>query len=277
MEIVLTIAGSDPSGGAGIQQDLRTIESLGCYGASVITALTTQNTLGVQSVMPVPADVVKSQLEAVLSDLDVKAIKIGQIPSADVALVIAETLRHQLSILTCSSLLSFAKNSQLSIVLDPVMISTSGHRLMSEDAIDIVVSELFPLCTLITPNIPEMETLSGLSGFNALKYNLLIKGGHAEGSEMADRLCLANGTQRIYATEKIESTNLHGTGCALSSAIAASLALGCSLEDAVARGKDYVTEAIRGGRDLGVGHGNGPVWPLTRPTGTLSPRGEGES
>ena len=267
MEIVLTIAGSDPSGGAGIQQDLRTIESLGCYGASVITALTTQNTLGVQSVMPVPADVVKSQLEAVLSDLDVKAIKIGQIPSADVAHVIAETLRQQFSIL----------NSQLSIVLDPVMISTSGRRLMSEDAIDIVVSELFPLCTLITPNIPEMETLSGLSGFNALNYNLLIKGGHAEGSEMADRLCLANGTQRIYATEKIESTNLHGTGCALSSAIAASLALGCSLEDAVARGKDYVTEAIRGGRDLGVGHGNGPVWPLTRPTGTLSPRGEGES
>ena len=266
MEIVLTIAGSDPSGGAGIQQDLRTIESLGCYGASVITALTTQNTLGVQSVMPVPADVVKSQLEAVLSDLDVKAIKIGQIPSADVALVIAETLRHQLSII----------NSQFSIILDPVMISTSGRRLMSEDAIDIVVSELFPLCTLITPNIPEMETLSRLSGFNARNYNLLIKGGHAEGSEMADRLCLANGTERVYVTEKIESTNLHGTGCALSSAIAASLALGYSLEDAVARGKDYVTEAIRGGKDLGIGHGNGPVWPLTRPTGTLSPRGEGE-
>ena len=269
MEIVLTIAGSDPSGGAGIQQDLRTIESLGCYGASVITALTTQNTLGVQSVMPVPADVVRSQLEAVLSDLDVKAIKIGQIPSAEVAHVIAETLRHHLSII----------NSQFSIdiVLDPVMISTSGRRLMSEDAIDIVVSELFPLCTLITPNIPEMETLSGLSGFNARNYNLLIKGGHAEGLEMADRLCLANGTERVYVTEKIESTNLHGTGCALSSAIAASLALGYSLEDAVARGKDYVTEAIRGGRNLGVGHGNGPVWPLTRPTGTLSPRGEGGS
>ena len=266
MEIVLTIAGSDPSGGAGIQQDLRTIESLGCYGASVITALTTQNTLGVQSVMPVPADVVKSQLEAVLSDLDVKAIKIGQIPSADVAHIIAETLSHHLTPITHHP-----------IILDPVMISTSGRRLMSEDAIDVVVSELFPLCTLITPNIPEMETLSGLSGFNARDFNLLIKGGHAEGSEMADRLCLANGTQRIYATEKIESTNLHGTGCALSSAIAASLALGCSLEDAVARGKDYVTEAIRGGRDLGVGHGNGPVWPLTRPTGTLSPRGEGES
>lgn len=251
MDIVLTIAGSDPSGGAGIQQDLRTIESLGCYGASVITALTTQNTLGVQSVMPVPADVVKSQLEAVLSDLDVKAIKIGQIPSAEVAHVIAETLRQQFSI---------------DIVLDPVMISTSGRRLMSEDAIDIVVSELFPLCTLITPNIPEMETLSGLSGFNARNYNLLIKGGHAKGSEMADRLCLANGTECVYVTEKIESSNLHGTGCALSSAIAASLALGYSLEDAVARGKNYVTEAIRGGRNLGVGHGNGPVF---NPNGKL--------
>ena len=249
MEIVLTIAGSDPSGGAGIQQDLRTIESLGCYGASVITALTTQNTLGVQSVMPVPADVVKSQLEAVLSDLDVKAIKIGQIPSAEVAHIIAETLSHHLTPITHHP-----------IILDPVMISTSGRRLMSEDAIDIVVSELFPLCTLITPNIPEMETLSGLSGFNAGNYNLLIKGGHAEGSEMADRLCLANGTERVYATEKIESTNLHGTGCALSSAIASSLALGYTLEDSVARGKDYVTEAIRRGKDLGIGHGNGPVF-----------------
>lgn len=251
MDIVLTIAGSDPSGGAGIQQDLRTIESLGCYGASVITALTTQNTLGVQSVMPVPADVVKSQLETVLSDLDVKAIKIGQIPSAEVAHVIAETLRQQFSI---------------DIVLDPVMISTSGRRLMSENAIDVVVSELFPLCTLITPNLPEMETLSALSGFDARKYNLLIKGGHAEGSEMADRLCLANGTERVYVTEKLESSNLHGTGCALSSAIAASLALGYSLEDAVARGKNYVTEAIRGGINLGVGHGNGPVF---NPNGKL--------
>ena len=251
MEIVLTIAGSDPSGGAGIQQDLRTIESLGCYGASVITALTTQNTLGVQSVMPVPADVVKSQLEAVLSDLDVKAIKIGQIPSAEVAHVIAETLRQQFSI---------------DIVLDPVMISTSGRRLMSEDAIDVVVSELFPLCTLITPNIPEAETLFALPGFDARKYNLLIKGGHAEGSEMADHLCLTNGTERVYVTEKIESSNLHGTGCALSSAIAASLALGYSIEDAVARGKNYVTEAIRGGKSLGVGHGNGPVF---NPNGKL--------
>lgn len=258
MEIVLTIAGSDPSGGAGIQQDLRTIESLGGYGASVITALTTQNTLGVQSVMPVPADVVKSQLEAVLSDLDVKAIKIGQIPSAEVAHVIAETLRQKSSI--------FNFQFPIDIVLDPVMISTSGRRLMSEDAIDVVVSELFPLCTLITPNIPEAETLFALPGFDARKYNLLIKGGHVEGSEMADRLCLTNGTERVYVTEKIESSNLHGTGCALSSAIAASLTLGYSLEDAVARGKAYVTEAIRGGRNLGVGHGNGPVF---NPSGKL--------
>ena len=256
MEIVLTIAGSDPSGGAGIQQDLRTIESLGCYGASVITALTTQNTLGVQSVMPVPVDVVRSQLEAVLSDLDVKAIKIGQIPSVDVAHTIAETLRPKFSIF----------NSQFSIVLDPVMISTSGRRLMSEDAIDVVVSELFPLCTLITPNIPEFETLLALQGFDARKYNILIKGGHAEGPEMADRLCLVNCTERVYTTEKIESTNLHGTGCALSSAIATSLAQGYSLEEAVARGKAYVTEAIRRGKDLGIGHGNGPVF---NPNGTL--------
>lgn len=254
MEIVLTIAGSDPSGGAGIQQDLRTIEALGCYGASVITALTTQNTIGVQGVMPVPAEVVKSQLEAVLSDLDVKAIKIGQIPSAEVARAIVEVLGTYVAATACP------------IVLDPVMISTSGRRLMSEDAVSVVVSELFPLCTLITPNIPETETLKELAGFDASRYNLLVKGGHAEGAEMSDRLCMKDGAERIYTTEKIESSNLHGTGCALSSAIAASLAQGYSLEDAVARGKGYVTEAIRQGRNLGVGHGNGPVF---NPSGKL--------
>ncbi|MDO4959630.1 MAG: bifunctional hydroxymethylpyrimidine kinase/phosphomethylpyrimidine kinase [Prevotellaceae bacterium] len=254
MEIVLTIAGSDPSGGAGIQQDLRTIESLGCYGASVITALTTQNTIGVQGVMPVPVEVVKSQLGAVLSDLDVKAIKIGQIPSAEVAKVLVDVLAVYTSKTPCP------------IVLDPVMISTSGRRLMSEDAIDVVVPNLFPLCSLITPNIPETETLMELPCFDASKYNLLIKGGHAEGAEMADRLRMKDGTERIYTTEKIESSNLHGTGCALSSAIAASLAQGYSLEDAVARGKGYVTEAIRQGRNLGVGHGNGPVF---NPSGKL--------
>lgn len=254
MEIVLTIAGSDPSGGAGIQQDLRTIEALGCYGASVITALTTQNTIGVQAVMPVPAEVVKSQLEAVLSDLDVKAIKVGQIPSAEVARVIVDVLRTYVTVNACP------------VVLDPVMISTSGRRLMSEDAVEVVVSELFPLCTLVTPNIPETETLRELPCFDAGKYNLLIKGGHAEGAEMSDRLCMKDGTERIYTTEKIESSNLHGTGCALSSAIAASLAQGYSLEEAVARGKDYVTEAIRQGRNLGIGHGNGPVF---NPSGKL--------
>lgn len=220
----------------------------------MITALTTQNTLGVQSVMPVPAEVVKSQLEAVLSDLDVKAIKIGQIPSAEVARVIADTLEAYTSAKPCP------------IVLDPVMISTSGRRLMSEDAVGVVVPKLFPLCTLITPNLPETETLIELPYFDACKYNLLIKGGHAEGDEMADRLRMKDGTERIYTTEKIESSNLHGTGCALSSAIAASLAQGYSLEEAVARGKGYVTEAIRQGRNLGVGHGNGPVF---NPNGKL--------
>ena len=256
MEIVLTIAGSDPCAGAGIQQDLKTITAHRCYGATVITALTSQNTMGVRSVMPVPATVVKSQLESVLDDLDVRAVKIGQIPNRETAHAIVEVLR----------------NINVPIVYDPVMISTSGRRLMSADTVDVIVSELFPLCTLITPNIPEAECLIGgtitsddeivkagetlVARFNV---NVLLKGGHAERDNMVDRLFMTDGSMVAHTSERIATRNLHGTGCTLSSAIASSLALGLTLREAVSNGKDFVSKAISRGRELCIGHGNGPL------------------
>ncbi len=217
MEIVLTIAGSDPSGGAGIQQDLKVITAHGCYGATVITALTSQNTLGVQSSMSVPPDVVASQLHAVLSDLHLSAIKIGMIPDKAVAQVIVEALREV----------------QVPIIYDPVMISTSGYQLMSSDAINYIAEQLF-----------------------------LVKGGHAQSTQMTDRLMMPDGTVSEFTTEKIASRNLHGTGCTLSSAIASNMALGNSLPKAISQAKDFITAAIRRSANISIGHGNGPLHPF---------------
>ena len=263
MEIVLSIAGSDPSAGAGIQQDLKTITAMGCYGATVITALTSQNTLGVQDVMPVPSDVIASQLQAILNDFDVKSIKIGQIPNKEAARTIVEVLQKQ----------HRENGTKVPIVYDPVMISTSGHRLMSVDCIQYIQKHLLPLCFLITPNIPEAEQLLGhplttpsdyqQAGHDLmLQYgtHILLKGGHAHGEMMTDRLFLTDGSVHEYQNEKIDSKNLHGTGCTLSSAIASALALGCNIEDAVGKAKKFVSDAIRGGKDLHIGHGNGPIW-----------------
>ena len=241
MEIVLTIAGSDPSGGAGIQQDLKTITAHGCYGATVITALTSQNSLGVQSSMPVPAEVVASQLESVLSDLQLSAIKIGMIPNQAVAEVIVEAL----------------KNVTVPIIYDPVMISTSGYQLMSSDTIAYIANHLFPLCTLVTPNLPEAECLKDQIAHPQTAF--LIKGGHADSTQMTDRLITADGTICEYTTEKIASSNLHGTGCTLSSAIASNLALGCQLPEAVGKAKEFITAAIRRSATIRIGHGNGPL------------------
>ena len=223
MEIVLTIAGSDPSGGAGIQQDLKTITACGCYGATVITSITSQNTLGVQSAMAVPADVVASQLQSVLSDLQPAAIKIGMIPDSDVAAAIVH--------------------------------ATSGYALMAPDAIDYIAQHLFPLCTLITPNLPEADRID----VHSLSAAYLIKGGHADSNMMTDILYMPDGTTYEYTTPKIRSRNLHGTGCTLSSAIASYLALGHTLPDAVAQAKDYITSAILRSVDIHIGHGNGPL------------------
>ena len=243
MEVVLTIAGSDSSAGAGIQQDLKTITAHGCYGATVITSLTSQNTLGVQASLAVPAGVVASQINAVLSDLEPAAIKIGMIPDKEVAEAIVDELKPYL------------QQHTVPVVYDPVMVSTSGYCLMHSDAIQYVTTHLFPLCTLITPNLPEAEQL----GDTLAPYAYLLKGGHAEGDVMTDVLHLPDGTKIAFSSERITTRNLHGTGCTLSSAIASRLALGCDIPDAVSLAKTFVTAAIRRSVDINVGGGNGPI------------------
>lgn len=243
MEIVLTIAGSDSSAGAGIQQDLKTITAHGCYGATVITSLTSQNTLGVQASLAVPAGVVASQINAVLSDLEPAAIKIGMIPDKEVAEAIVDELKPYL------------QQHTVPVVYDPVMVSTSGYCLMHSDAIQYVTTYLFPLCTLITPNLPEAEQL----GDTLAPYAYLLKGGHAEGDVMTDVLHLPDGTKIAFSSERITTRNLHGTGCTLSSAIASRLALGCDIPDAVSLAKTFVTAAIRRSVDINIGGGNGPI------------------
>lgn len=243
MEVVLTIAGSDSSAGAGIQQDLKTITAHGCYGATVITSLTSQNTLGVQASLAVPAGVVASQINAVLSDLEPAAIKIGMIPNKEVAEAIVDELKPYL------------QQHTVPVVYDPVMVSTSGFCLMHPDAIQYVTTHLFPLCTLITPNLPEAEQL----GDTLAPYAYLLKGGHAEGDVMTDVLHLPDGTKIAFSSERITTRNLHGTGCTLSSAIASRLALGCDIPDAVSLAKTFVTAAIRRSVDINIGGGNGPI------------------
>lgn len=246
LPVVLSIAGSDPSAGAGIQQDLKTMTRMGCYGTTVITALTSQNTLGVQGVMPVPAQVVESQLRSVLSDLRVEAVKIGMIPDREVAEVIVRVLAEE------------KERRPLPIVCDPVMVSTSGTRLMDPTCIDYVRNRLFPLCTLVTPNLPEHELLSQAGPYPT---SSLVKGGHAAGEEMTDTLHLYDEDLTIaFTSPRIPSANLHGTGCTLSSAIASQMALGHSLVPAVRLAKAHMDDAIRGGSDLRIGHGNGPLW-----------------
>lgn len=242
MEVVLTIAGSDSSAGAGIQQDLKTITAHGCYGATVITSITSQNTLGVHASLAVPAGVVASQIDAVLTDLKPAAIKIGMIPNKDVAKAIVEELKPYLQ-------------HHVPVVYDPVMVSTSGFCLMQPDAIKYITTHLFPLCTLITPNLPEAERL----GDCLSPYAYLLKGGHANGDVMTDVLHMPDGTKMEYSTERIVTRNLHGTGCTLSSAIASNLALGSNIQDAVSKAKAFITAAIRRSVDVNIGSGNGPI------------------
>lgn len=257
--VVLSIAGSDPSAGAGIQQDLKTITQHACYATTVITSLTTQNTLGVQATMPVPAEVVKSQLQAVLADMRVCAIKIGIIANMEQAKVIVALLKDE------------KRKHIVPVIYDPVMLSTSGHPLMSDDCIEYVQQELFPLCTLLTPNLPEAARLQLIEPTTPVTFsrealaktsaNILLKGGHAEGEQMTDVLYLCHEQRELaFSSPRVASTNLHGTGCTLSSAIASNMALGHDLSTAVRLAKKYVTEAIEGGKNLHLGHGNGPLW-----------------
>lgn len=255
--IALTIAGSDSGGGAGIQADLKTFSALEVYGASVIAALTAQNTKGVTGIFDVAPAFVREQMDAVYSDLAVGATKIGMLARADIIEAVAEGLKaHK------------AKN----VVLDPVMVATSGDLLLKRDAIDTLKAKLIPLALLVTPNLPEAATLSGETeakdeatmarqGAAILKLGaqaVLVKGGHFEGSEAVDLLIEQGGTHR-FAAPRIATKNTHGTGCTLSSAIAAGLSRGMSLHDAVALGKKYVSEAIATSGEIEIGEGHGPV------------------
>ena len=255
MKTILTIAGSDTSAGAGIQQDLKTITALGHYAVTVPTALTAQNTVGVQRVMAVPDNMLRAQLDSVLSDISVAAVKIGMIPNAQSARVITAAVSQL----------------RVPVVCDPVMLSTSGTQLMADECIDYIMQTLFPLCTLITPNLPEALRLSGLpagSDAEAMGRRLvsmcgtafLLKGGHAEGRLMRDILYCPDGERHEYCSPRIDSPNLHGTGCTLSSAVAALLAEGRSLPEAVAGAKALIDKGIAGGRALRIGRGNGPLW-----------------
>jgi hydroxymethylpyrimidine/phosphomethylpyrimidine kinase len=255
---VLTIAGSDSGGGAGIQADLKTFAALGCYGMSAITALTAQNTRGVAAIHPVPPAFAVAQIAAVLEDIGADAVKIGMLFSTELIQAVAGELKR----------LRVGR-----IVLDPVMVAQSGDRLLKEDAVGAVKEVLMPLAEVATPNIPEAELLLGrrLRGPAELRAavrelarygsrSILLKGGHLEGSESIDLLYLAEEERFVeLAGVRIQSRNTHGTGCTLSSAIAAHLARGAAIEEAVRGAKEFVSAAIRAGAGYAIGQGHGPV------------------
>lgn len=251
MEKLLTIAGSDCSGGAGIQADLKTFAAHNTYGMSAICAITVQNTLGVRAVEDISPDIVKGQIDSVFEDIRPDAVKIGMVSNVDIIRVIADRLKYY-----------EAEN----IVVDPVMVSTSGSALMKDEAYKVLVEELLPLATIITPNIPEAEVLSGmkiktnkdmeeaaLKIANNLNVYVLVKGGHLD--DTADDLIYINGKYIWIRGDKINNPNTHGTGCTLSSAIASNLAKGYGVEESVKRSKDYITGAIKENFDLGEGRG----------------------
>jgi hydroxymethylpyrimidine/phosphomethylpyrimidine kinase len=255
--VALSIAGSDSSGGAGIQADLKTFAALGVYGASVVTALTAQNTRGVAGIHLVPPAFVTAQLEAVFSDLDVAAVKIGMVAQlATIDAIVA----------------GLARWSPRHVVLDPVMVATSGDRLLDMDAITALRTKLIPRASLITPNLPEAAALLDqpiASSEAAIERQgrlllamgcgaVLIKGGHGQGAESVDYLCSGDGVVALAAV-RIATQNTHGTGCSLSSAIAAGLAKGEDIETAVRHAKTWISAAIASADRLGVGHGHGPI------------------
>ncbi len=255
--IAVTIAGSDSSGGAGIQADLKTFCALGVYGASVIAALTAQNTRGVSAIHDVPADFITAQIDAVFSDLAVNAVKIGMLSTpAAIEAVTAGLQRH----------------GQTNIVLDPVMVAATGARLLVPAAVETLTRRLFPRARLITPNLLEAAALldSGVAANEAEMHAqaerlldlgaraVLIKGGHASGAESVDLLVEPAGVERI-AARRIATDNTHGSGCTLSAAIAAFLAKGAALSDAVGAAKTFISEAIAAADRLGIGSGHGPV------------------
>ena len=261
--IVLSVAGSDSSGGAGIQADIKAISALGGYAATAITAITVQNTLGVQAVHPVAAELVGQQMQAVMEDLQPDAIKIGMTGNVEIIYEIVRILRRY---------------SPRKVVFDPVMVSTSGHSLMTDEALEAIRTKLIPKVTLVTPNLHETEVLlqqpvqtidemedAACRLFEKYHCAFLIKGGHLTGHEMCD--VLYDGKElNIFGGRRIHSANLHGTGCTLSSAIATFLAQGSSLYEAVEQAKEYICCDIEAGKNLRIGQGNGPLWHFPFPT-----------
>lgn len=254
---VLSIAGSDSGGGAGIQADLKTFSALGCYGMTAITALTAQNTQGVRAIHGVPPEFLAQQLDAVLEDIGADAVKIGMLHAPEIVRVVAAAIR---------------RHGLRHVVLDPVMVATSGDRLIADETVAVLVAELFPLATVVTPNLDEAELLLGhkIAGVDGLEPaarellamgapNVLLKGGHLQGDDVVDLLLGATGEPLRLASPRIASRNVHGTGCTLSSAIAAQLALGHGLEDAVRLARSYILGAIAEGADVVTGHGHGPL------------------
>jgi hydroxymethylpyrimidine/phosphomethylpyrimidine kinase len=255
--IAVTIAGSDSGGGAGIQADIKTFSALGVYGASVVTALTAQNTSGVQAIHDVPADFIAAQIDSVFSDLEVDAVKIGMLSQARVIETVAAGIE---------------RHGVRHLVLDPVMVAASGDRLLAPDAVDALRRVLIPLAEVVTPNLPEAAALLDepvaqdeeamlAQGRRILAMGpraVLMKGGHAEGSESVDLLIEPTNVHR-FAAPRVQTNNTHGTGCTLSSAIAAGLAKGLLLHPAVEAAKAYVSAAILASRGLEIGKGCGPV------------------
>jgi hydroxymethylpyrimidine/phosphomethylpyrimidine kinase len=255
--IALTIAGSDSSGGAGIQADLKTFAALGVYGASVITALTAQNTTGVTGIHQVPADFITAQIDAVFSDLAIGAVKIGMVAELSVIGAIAAGL---------------AKWQPKHVVLDPVMVATSGDRLLKADAVEALRTKLIPMASLITPNLPEAaalldepvatdENAVASQGKRLLALGpraVLVKGGHGQGADSIDCLVTSSGTIPLSAP-RVATKNTHGTGCSLSSAITAGLAKGEDMETAVRNAKAWISAAIAAADRFTVGHGHGPI------------------
>ncbi|MEE3744472.1 bifunctional hydroxymethylpyrimidine kinase/phosphomethylpyrimidine kinase [Campylobacter porcelli] len=253
MKKVLSIAGSDPSGGAGIQADIKTITAHKLYAMAVIVSLTAQNTKEVSGVFDCPIEFVKAQMDSVLSDITPDSIKLGMLSNSNIMRIIAKALRQY----DCKN-----------IVLDPVMVATSGTRLMDKDALNVYIDELFGMAKIVTPNLPEASILSGIKIKNiddmeraAIKISsygcdsVLIKGGHF--SSDATDLLYKDGEISLFHATRIDTKNTHGTGCTLSSAIACNIANGLSIEDSIQKAKDYVRNAINS--NLSIGHGNGPI------------------
>ncbi len=254
---VLTIAGSDSGGGAGIQADLKTFAALGCYGMTAITALTAQNTVGVQAIHAVPPEFLRAQLQSVLDDIGVDAVKIGMLHTPEVVRTVAWAIGHY---------------GLQRVVLDPVMVATSGDRLIADETVEVLVRELFPLASVVTPNLDEAALLIGrpIDGAHALEdagrsllamgaRAALVKGGHLAGDEVVDLLVQPGQPSLRLASQRIASRNVHGTGCTLSSAIAAHLAQGLALDAAVERARAYILGAIAAGAGVQTGQGHGPL------------------